>query len=77
MLAPVLLGQQLSLLYYRRQCRPWDEAAPGVLIGRQLTDAEAAEAIRTGVTAVLDLTGEFSEAAPLRPSATAISRSST
>jgi protein phosphatase len=65
-LAPVLLGQYLSLLYYRRQCRPWDEFSPGLLIGRQLDDAEAAEAVRQGVTAVLDLTAEFSEATPFR-----------
>jgi protein-tyrosine phosphatase/membrane-associated phospholipid phosphatase len=64
-LGPVQLGQYLSLLYYRRRCRPWDEVAPGVLIGRQLTGTEAAEAVRQGVTAVLDLTGEFSEATPL------------
>jgi protein-tyrosine phosphatase len=60
-LAPVLLGQYLSLVYYRRQCRPWDEAAPGVWIGWRLNDAEAAEAVRQGVTAVLDLSVEFSE----------------
>src|SRR4029077_9277351 len=63
-LAPILLGHCLSLVYYRRQCRPWDQAAPGVLIGRILTDAEAAEAVKQGVTAVLDLTAEFSEATP-------------
>jgi protein-tyrosine phosphatase len=62
-LAPVLFGQYLSLLYYRRQCRAWDEVAPGVLIGRCLTKGEAAAAIEQGVTAVLDLTAEFSEAA--------------
>jgi protein-tyrosine phosphatase/membrane-associated phospholipid phosphatase len=60
-LAPCLLGQQLSLLYYRRQCRPWDKVTPEVWIGRMLNDREAAEAIRLGVTAVLDLTAEFSE----------------
>lgn len=60
-LAPCLLGQQLSLRYYRRQCRPWDEVTPEVWIGRMLNDREAAEAIRLGVTAVLDLTAEFSE----------------
>ena len=65
MLAPCLLGQQLSLLYYRRQCRAWDEVTPGVFIGRVLNDAEANEVIQQGVTAVLDLTGEFSEASPL------------
>ena len=65
-LAPCLLGQQLSLLYYRRQCRPWDKVSPQVWIGRVLNDREAAEAIRLGVTAVLDLTAEFSEAKPFR-----------
>jgi predicted protein tyrosine phosphatase len=63
-LAPFLFGQELSLLYYKRQCRPWDEVVPGVLIGRKLNDPEADEAIRSGVTAVLDLTSEFSEAKP-------------
>jgi protein phosphatase len=65
-LAPVLLGQYLSLVYYRRRCRAWDAVAPGVLIGRMLTREEAAAAVKQGVTAVLDLTAEFSEAAPLR-----------
>lgn len=60
--APVLLGQWLSLLHYRRHCRAWDEAAPGVLIGRKLSDAEAGEAVAQGVTAVLDLTAEFAQA---------------
>ena len=63
-LAPLLLGQKLSLRYYSRQCRAWDEAAPNVWIGRQLSDREAADAIRAGVIAVLDLTAEFSEAPP-------------
>jgi membrane-associated phospholipid phosphatase len=63
-LAPILLGQHLSLVYYRRQCRAWDAVVPGVLIGRVLSDAEARTAIGTGVTAVLDLTSEFSEAEP-------------
>ncbi len=66
MLAPVLIGQYLSLVYYRRQCRAWDEVVPAVLIGRTLTEAEAAEAVKQGVTAVLDLTAEFSEAAAFR-----------
>jgi hypothetical protein len=64
LLAPYLLGQAVSLLYYRRQCRSWDEVAPGLLVGRKLNDREAEEAVRQGVTAVLDLTGEFSEARP-------------
>lgn len=65
-LAPILIGQYLSLVYYRRQCRVWDEVAPAVLIGRTLSNAEAAEAVKQGVTAVLDLTAEFSEATPFR-----------
>ena len=61
---PVLLGQYLSLAYYRRRGRAWDLVVPRVVIGRRLDDAEAAEAARRGVTAVLDLTAEFSEAEP-------------
>ncbi len=66
LLGPVLCGQWLSLVYYRRQCRPWDEVLPGLLIGRQLTAREADEAVRQGVTAVVDLTSEFSETAIFR-----------
>jgi protein phosphatase len=65
-LAPCLLGQQLSLLYYRRQCRPWDKVTPEVWIGRILSNRKADKAKRLGVTAVLDLTAEFSEAKPFR-----------
>jgi protein-tyrosine phosphatase/membrane-associated phospholipid phosphatase len=64
LLAPLLAGQTLSLCYYRRQCRAWDEATPQVWIGRKLSGREAADAVRKGVAAVLDLTTEFSEAAP-------------
>ncbi|MBL8876849.1 MAG: phosphatase PAP2/dual specificity phosphatase family protein [Phycisphaerae bacterium] len=63
---PVLLGQWVSWKYYARQCRAWDEATPRVWIGRVLTNHEARQAIDAGVTAVLDLTGEFSEAGPFR-----------
>jgi len=62
LLAPILMGQQLSLLYYRRQCDEWDEVVPGVWLGTQLNDEQATRATRAGVTAVLDLTAEFSEA---------------
>ena len=65
-LGPVLLGQQISRLYYRRQSRPWNELTPHVWIGGVLNRAEAAAVVRQGVTAVLDLTAEFSEPAPLR-----------
>jgi len=60
-LGPCLAGQWLSLAYYKRQCRPYDEVAPGLWIGRRLTDAEAAEAVERGVVAVLDLSAELSE----------------
>ncbi len=65
-LAPCLLGQKLSLLYYRHQCQPWDKVTSDVWIGRTLNHSEAAVAARLGVTAVLDLTAEFSEAQPFR-----------
>lgn len=63
-LGPCLAGQWLSLVYYRRQCRAFDEIAPNVWIGRRLTTAEAEDAIAQGVAAVLDLSAELSEAPP-------------
>jgi len=65
-LAPCLAGQYLSLLYYRRQCRWWDQVTPRIWIGGKLSDREAVKALRAGVTAVLDLSAEFSEAKPFR-----------
>jgi protein-tyrosine phosphatase len=65
-LGPMLVAQHVSLLYYRRRCRAWDEVAPNLLIGRRLSKAEAADAVRQGVTAVLDLTAEFSEVCSFR-----------
>jgi protein-tyrosine phosphatase len=62
LLAPCLVGQCLSLLHYRRQCDAWNELTPNVWMGARLNRREAAEAKRRGVTAVLDLTAEFSEA---------------
>ena len=64
LMAPVLFGHWLSFLHYRRQCEPWDEVAPGVFVGRHLSDREALQAIQVGITAVLDLTAESSEAGP-------------
>jgi len=63
-LGPWLAGQQVSLFYYRRDAAAWNAVAPDIWIGRQLNDREAAGAVRAGVAAVLDLTGEFSEAGP-------------
>jgi len=64
LLAPCLIGQHLSLLYYRRQSAAWNEVVPGLWVGAKLPDQEASKARKTGVTAVLDLTAEFSEARP-------------
>ncbi len=61
LLAPCLFGQYLSWLYYRRSCDVWNELTPHVWIGAKLNRREAVEAGRCGVTAVLDLTAEFSE----------------
>lgn len=65
-LAPVLLGQYLSLHYYRRHCHAWNRVTDSVWIGRILTNEEATHAINEGVTAVVDLTVNFSEARPFR-----------
>ena len=65
-LAPCLLGQYLSLLYYRCQCRSWDEVTPRIWIGGKLGARSADKALCGGVTAVLDLSAEFSEAKPFR-----------
>lgn len=64
LLEPMLFGQYLSLLYYRQQCDPWNAVTDRVWIGRRLTNSEAGRAVQAGVTAVIDLTGEFSEARP-------------
>lgn len=66
MLGPWLIGQRLSLLYYRRQCQSWNEIVPNVWIGRRLNNREAARASDRGVAAVLDLAAEFSEADSFR-----------
>src|SRR5947208_5706122 len=65
-LAPCLLGQYLSLLYYRSQCRSWNEVTPRIWIGGKLGSRAANKALGSGVTAVLDLSAEFSEAKPFR-----------
>jgi hypothetical protein len=65
-LGPVLLGHEISRLYYRRHGRAWNELTPQVWIGGVLSDREAAGIVARGLTAVLDLTAEFSEPQPLR-----------
>jgi predicted protein tyrosine phosphatase len=63
---PVLLGQRFSLWHYARQCRPYDRVTDRLWIGRRLSGREATEIQAAGVTAVVDLAGEFSEALTLR-----------
>jgi hypothetical protein len=65
-LAPCLVGQYLSLLYYRRQCRSWDKVTPQIWIGGKLGFLSAKNALFGGVVSVLDLCAEFSEAKPFR-----------
>ncbi len=65
-LGPVWLGQRISLIHYSRQCDNWHELTDRVWIGRKLSISESRRAHEAGVTAVLDLTCEFSEAAPFR-----------
>jgi Dual specificity phosphatase, catalytic domain len=65
-LAPCLLGQYLSLLYYRSQCRAWDKVTPQIWIGGKLGRRSAKKALCSGVVSVLDLSAEFSEAKPFR-----------
>jgi hypothetical protein len=65
-LEPVLLGHEISRLYYLRRGHAWNELTPQVWIGGVLSEREAAGIIARGVTAVLDLTAEFSEPRPLR-----------
>jgi protein-tyrosine phosphatase len=65
-LAPCLLGQYLSLLYYRSQCRSWDKVTPQIWIGGKLGCRSANEALCSGVVSVLDLSAEFSEAKAFR-----------
>lgn len=65
-LGPCLVGQHISLGYYRRQCDPWNAITDSVLLGRHLNRGESARLVQSGVTAVLDVSAEFSEAEPFR-----------
>jgi protein phosphatase len=65
-LAPCLLGQYLSLLYYRSQCRSWDKVSSQIWIGGKLGRRSANRAVCSGIVSVLDLSAEFSEAKPFR-----------
>jgi membrane-associated phospholipid phosphatase len=65
-LGPCLVGQYLSLLYYRSQSRPWDKVTSQIWIGGKLGRRSAKKALCSGVASVLDLSAEFSEAKPFR-----------
>ena len=58
--APLLAGQWISWWYYRRQSARWSQLTPRVWLGPVLRENEAGAAVAAGVTAVLDLTVEFS-----------------
>jgi hypothetical protein len=64
LLGPVLLGQRVSLAYYARQSPAWSAVTDLLWCGRKLSQREARQAVSEGVVAVLDLSGEFSEAEP-------------
>lgn len=66
-LGPFLIGQWISWHGYTKRSNAFDPVTDRVLIGRRLTDREAADVMKPeGIVAVLDLTGEFSEAKAFR-----------
>jgi len=71
LLGPYLIGARISARLYR--CAAPSQVAPGVLIGGQLNRREARRLLDGGVTAVLDLTAEFSEQSCLRREVTYLS----
>ena len=66
LLGPLLAAQWLSWIYYRRKSARWNEVTPRVWIGALPTAEDARAAVAAGVTALLDLTVEFSEADAFR-----------
>lgn len=64
LMAPILFGQYISLLYYKKKCKKYNEVIDNLIIGRKLNDKEARDAINEGIKAVVDMTSEFSEAKP-------------
>jgi hypothetical protein len=65
-LFPYLAGLHLSRRYhFRRTGSPWARIGDHLIIGRWPSDADAAQLIREGVTAVIDLTAEHDEPAAL------------
>ena len=65
-LGPCIVGQFLSLLYYRTKASAYSRITPNTLIGRRPDKRAAAELMTAGVTAVLDLSAELPEVRALR-----------
>lgn len=64
-LAPLLAGQAWSHRHYARRSRPHDLLGDDLIIGRRLSDREAAALIADHpIAAVVDLTGEFAASQP-------------
>ncbi|MGB0744510.1 MAG: dual specificity protein phosphatase family protein [Opitutales bacterium] len=61
-----ICGHEISRRAYAKNSEPWNNLAPKLLIGRQLTRSEISALLEESVTAVLDLTAEFSEPLELR-----------
>jgi protein-tyrosine phosphatase len=60
LMAPLIFGQWLSWKHYRRKSDRWNAITPNVWIGSAPTPQDASDAVAAGVTAVVDLTVEFS-----------------
>lgn len=65
-LAPYIAGAKASVLYHRRQSEGISHVAPGLLLGGMPGREQMRALKRSRVTAVLDLTAEFSEPRPMR-----------
>jgi protein-tyrosine phosphatase len=63
---PCIFGQFLSLFYYRRKISAYTRITPATIIGRRPNKHEAAELLKSGITAVLDLGAELPEVDALR-----------
>jgi protein-tyrosine phosphatase/membrane-associated phospholipid phosphatase len=65
LLGPYLLGARISREAYRRTADVFGQVTPSLLLGGKLTSQEARHLVNIGVTAVLDLAPEYSEAREL------------
>ena len=61
LMAPVTLGQWLSMRHYARRSPPWSVVTDRLWIGRSLNNREARAAVAAGVSTVIDLTSELPE----------------